>query len=328
MPQGYHHVTQEERCQIYALKSIGMSVREIARTLDRAHSTVIREHKRNSGKRGYRFKQAHRKAALRRQEASRRPTKMTPAFIKLIEERLAYQWSPEQIAGRLKIEGFGISHETIYKHVWAEKRSGGLLYKHLRHRAKPYNKRSEKHAGRGFIANRVDISKRPLVVETKSRIGDWEGDTIVGAQHKGAIVSYVDRHSKYTLLHQVKRRTAALVTEATLKKMTPLPHPVMTITYDNGKEFSFHEKIAKSLNAQCYFARPYHSWERGLNEHTNGLVRQYLPKSETLDKVADSVIEFIENRLNNRPRKSLQYRTPFEVFYGDSNLPPSGALGT
>lgn len=328
MPQGYHHVTQEERCQIYALKSIGMSLRGIARELGRNVTTISKELKRNSGKRGYRYKQAQQKARLRRQEASQQPSKMTPQIIKTVEDCLAQEWSPEQIAGRLKIEGFSISHETIYKHVWANKRSGGLLHKQLRHRAKPYNKRSGKHAGRGHIKNRVDISERPLIVENKSRIGDWEGDTIIGAQHKGAILSYVDRHSKFTLLHKIERKTAALVTAATIEKMKTLPHPVRTITYDNGKEFAAHEKIAESLNTECYFARPYRSCDRGLNEHTNGLVRQYLPKSTTFSKVADSVIEFIENRLNNRPRKSLQYRTPFEVFYGDSNLPASVALRT
>ena len=306
MPQGYHHVTQEERCQIYALKSIGISLRGISRQIGRSISTVSSEINRNSGMRGYRHKQAHEKATSRRSKASRSPIKMTPTFIKLIEDRLACQWSPEQIAGRLAKEGYPVSHETIYKHVWANKKQGGRLYAHLRHRAKPYNKRSGKHAGRGRIVNRVDISERPSIVENKSRIGDWEGDTIVGAKHKGAIVSYVDRHSKYTLLHKVERKTATAVTAATLLKMTSLPHPVMTITYDNGKEFSSHEKIAKELDAQCYFARPYHSWERGLNEHTNGLVRQYLPKSKSFTKVSDSVIQFIENRLNNRPRKSLQ----------------------
>jgi IS30 family transposase len=321
-------VTQEERCQIYAFKSTGMTLRAIAQELGRAHSTIVRELKRNSGKRGYRFKQAQRIAASRRQAVSRAPTKMTPIFIKLIEERLARQWSPEQIAGRLSREGSLISHETIYKHVWADKKSGGTLYKNLRHRAKPYNKRSAGHAGRGHIPGRVDISERPIMVESKSRIGDWEGDTIIGAQHKGAIVSYVDRLSKFTLLQKVERKTAAAITAATLLKMTDLPHPVRTITYDNGKEFSAHQEVAKALNTKCYFARPYHSWERGLNEHTNGLVRQYLPKSNTFSKIADSVITFIENRLNNRPRKSLQYRTPFEVFYGDSRLTPSGALRT
>ena len=184
---------------------------------------------------------------------------MTSIFIKLIEERLTCQWSPEHIAGRLKKEGQIISHETIYKHIWANKKAGGTLYRHLRHRAKPYNKRAAKHAGRGHISNRVDTSKRPLTVEHKSRIGDWEGDTIIGSQHKGAIVSYVERYSKFTLLHKIERKTAALVTAATLMKMANLPHPIMTITYDNGKEFSAHEKIAKDLNAKCYFAIPYRS---------------------------------------------------------------------
>jgi IS30 family transposase len=326
MAAGYHHVTRDIRCQIYALKSIGQSLGQIALIVGRDKSTISREITRNTGGRGYRFKQADEKSRARRSDASRAPKKLTEDMQDTIRARLLEDWSPEQISGRLKLEGKAISHETIYQFIWRDKRAGGKLYKHLRHHGKRYNKRSSGKSGRGCIPERVDITARPAIVETKSRIGDWEGDTIIGAKHKGAIVSYVDRHSKFTLLKKIDRKLAELVTQATVDKMADLPHPVRTITYDNGKEFAAHKDIANALNTSCYFATPYHSWERGLNEHTNGLVRQYLPKSSDFTEVSDDEIQAIENRLNNRPRKVLQYKTPFEVFFAGLNHSSTVAL--
>lgn len=326
MATGYHHVTRDIRCQIYALRSMGQSLGKIALAVDRDKSTISREILRNTGGRGYRFKQADEKAKTRRSNASKALKKLTEDMQDTIREKLLEDWSPDQISGRLKLEGKVISHETIYQFVWRDKHAGGKLYKHLRHRGKRYNKRSSGKAGRGCIPDRVDITARPPIVETKSRIGDWEGDTIIGAKHKGAIVSYVDRHSKFTLLKKIDRKMADLVTQATVDKMVGLPHPVRTITYDNGKEFSAHKDIASALNTSCYFATPYHSWERGLNEHTNGLVRQYLPKSTEFTGVSDDEIKAIENRLNNRPRKVLQYKTPFEVFFAGLNPSSTVAL--
>ena len=326
MATGYHHVTRDIRCQIYALKSMGQSLCKIALAVGRDKSTISREISRNTGGRGYRFKQADEKAKARRSNASKAPKKLTGEMQSTIREKLLEDWSPEQISGRLKLEGKAISHETIYQFVWHDKRSGGKLYKHLRHRGKRYNKRSTGKSGRGCIPDRIDITARPAIVETKSRIGDWEGDTIIGAKHKGAIVSYVERHSKFTLLKKIDRKMADLVTQATVDKMADLPHPVRTITYDNGKEFAAHKDIASALNTSCYFATPYHSWERGLNEHTNGLVRQYLPKSIDFTGVSDDEIQAIEYRLNNRPRKVLQYKTPFEVFFAGLNPSSTVAL--
>ena len=326
MAAGYHHVTRDIRCQIYALKSTGLSLRKIAVSVGKDVSSISREISRNTGGRGYRFNQADNKAIERRSEASHAPKKLRDELKEIIRERLLEDWSPEQISGRLKLEDKAISHETIYQYVWRDKRAGGKLYKHLRHRGKRYNKRSSGKAGRGCIPDRVDIAERPSIVESKSRIGDWEGDTIIGAKHKGAIVSYVDRHSKFTLLKKIDRKMANLVVQATLDKMTDLPHPIRTITYDNGKEFASHKDIASALNTSCYFATPYHSWERGLNEHTNGLVRQYLPKSTEFTGVSDDEIQAIENRLNNRPRKVLEYKTPFEVFFAGLNPSSTVAL--
>jgi len=316
MPKGFHHLTRDLRCQIDALKKMGISQRGIAKIVNISASTVSREIKRNAIISGYCFDQADKKAQERRSRASQTSRKMTPEFIAKIRGKLNEHWSPEQIAGRFKLEGLMISHETIYRYIWDDKQKGGRLFRDLRHHGKRYNKRSSSKPGRGCIPHRVDIKERPAIVELKSRIGDWEGDTIIGANHQGAILSYVDRHSKFTLLKKLDRRTAENVKAATIDKMAELPHQPLTITYDNGKEFSEHLEIGETLDAKCYFATPYHSWERGLNEHTNGLVRQYVPKSSDLQEVSDEKIQKIENHLNNRPRKVLKYRTPFEVFYG------------
>ena len=306
----------EQRCQIYALKST-LTQKQIAEELSISPSTVCRELKRNAGLKGYRFKQAHDKAIERRVNASTTPKRMTPDVIVLVEEMLHAKWSPEQISGRLELDGILISHERIYQHVWADKKAGGNLYKNLRHAGKKYNRRSSGKAGRGCIPNRIDIKERPAVVETKTRLGDWEGDTIIGAQHQGAIVSAVDRKSKFTKLARVANKTAELVTKALKKCFDSLPEKaIRTMTFDNGKEFSMHETITEQTGLDCYFATPYHSWERGLNEHTNGLVRQYFPKSSPLKNLSDKDVQFVEDQLNNRPRKVLGFKTPREIFFG------------
>jgi IS30 family transposase len=239
----------------------------------------------------------------------------------LIKKKLELDWSPEQISGRLELEECFISHESIYRYIREDKKSGGTLYKKLRRQGKKYNKRVSGKAGRGCIPNRVDIENRPAVVEEKSRIGDWEGDTIIGAEHQGAIVSHVDRCSKYTLLAKVPNKTAELVQQASIEQFQSHGFPVLTITYDNGKEFSSHEVISKALNAKCYFAKPYHSWERGLNEHTNGLVRQYLPKKTSFKDVTNEELQSIADKLNHRPRKCLNYLTPFEFLHKELSKP-------
>lgn len=316
MPKGYHHLTYTERCQLYTLKKRGDSVLEIAKFLQVDRSTIYRELQRNRGKRGYRFKQAHHKSVKRRYLASSHSHKMTPDLIVLVESKLRIQWSPEQIAGWLKKQDSSksVSHETIYQHIWDDKKSGGELYKHLRHNGKKYNKKGARRSGRGCIPNRVDIEERPKIVEKKCRIGDWELDTIISKEHKGAIVSMVDRGSKLTKLVLVPTKSADNVTEALIRKLAPVKDFVLTLTADNGKEFAFHETVSQSLQSDFFFAKPYHSWERGLNEHTNGLVRQYFPKSLTFDTITQEQVEEVEKLLNNRPRKVLEYMTPIEAF--------------
>jgi transposase, IS30 family len=238
MPEGYLHLTCEQRCQIFALLKSGHTQAHIARQIGVDPSTISRELARNSGASGYRFGQAHETASGRRHAASSTPRKMTPEVVAVIEEKLTQeQWSPEQISGRLAQEGVAtISHESIYRHVWNDKKDGGNLYLHLRHSGKKYNKRKGRNSGRGLIPNRVDIDQRPAIVATKSRIGDWEGDTIIGAQHRGAILSHVERKSKYTKLVSLPDKTADAVVQASAAVLGPLAHCIKTITYDNGKE--------------------------------------------------------------------------------------------
>ena len=315
MPKSYKHLDLGKRAEIYALLQIGTKISDIAKHIGCHVSTVRRELSRNAGQKGYRYKQANSKATERRSAASRIPKKITPEIKNLIILHIRQEWSPEQIAGRLRKEAVvDVSHETIYKLIRADKKSGGDLYKHLRHRGKKYNKLSPATAGRGCIPNRVDISKRPPEVELKATVGDWEGDTVIGAKQQGAIVSYVDRCSKYTILQVIDQKLADLVTQVTIEAFNKLSFPVNTITYDNGKEFSNHATIATALKANIYFARPYHSWERGLNEHTNGLLRQYLPKGTSFKGLSNTEVQNIAAKLNNRPRKSLGYQTPMEFI--------------
>ncbi len=322
MPVGYHHLTHCERCQINTLLHSGKTQREIARQLGRDPGTISREMSRNRGQRGYRHKQAHGKATFRRREASGVPRKMTPERWEVVADRVREGWSPEQIAGRYRLQGEVMAgREWIYRHIRADRRSGGTLYRHLRRRGKKPNWRGGRHAGRGHIPGRVDIADRPSVVEEKSRIGDWELDTVIGSRHRGALVTSVDRGSKYMVLERIDVKTAAAVTEALRQRMGPFRDRVHTLTADNGKEFAGHQAVSGALGADFYFATPYHSWERGLNEHTNGLVRQYFPKGTDFRMVTESQVRAVEDRINHRPRKVLGYRTPAEVFTG-ALVPP------
>ncbi len=301
----YCHLTSDERSQIYAFLSIGYTQNQIASQLNRSRSTISREISRNSGGRGYRPKQAQEKAEDRRSLLSNTHKKMKGDVVEVIEEKLRLDWSPEQISGWLGRSGIEISHESIYRHVWSDKRQGGDLYTHLRHAGKKYNKRGSGKAGRGCIPNRVDMDERPAVVERKERLGDWEGDTVIGAHHKGAILTLVDRKSKFSLFVNLDGKTSEAVNRAISERFDRLleeyPHfgslaqIARTITFDNGKEFSAHEAITQDTGAQCYFAKPYHSWERGLNEHTNGLLRQYYPKKTDFTNLSDETTQWIED---------------------------------
>jgi IS30 family transposase len=315
MPKGYDHLTYDKRCQIKVLLERGFLQKEIAEDLGVHQSTISREIARNSGGKGYRHKQAQEKMEERRRKKSDQRRKMNPSLSIFVEAKIReLQWSPDQISGRLKLQNVFISHETIYKYIWQDKKQGGDLYKYLRRSGKKYNKRSGKLAGRGLIPNRIGIEHRPEIVNQKIRIGDIEEDTIIGANHKGAIVTIVERVSKFIWLALVDRSTAQNVAEKTIELLAPIKDHLHTITSDNGKEFAEHQQIANTLQIDFYFANPYASWERGLNENSNGLLRQYIPKKTDFSSLTQQDIDKFAFLLNTRPRKSLNYATPLEVL--------------
>ena len=310
----YTQLTREQRYQIYAFMKAGFSQKAIALEIGVHKSTISRELRRNRGKKGYRPKQAHLRAIERRRTANKF-CKMTPQVVVLIEDLVRQEFNPEQVSGFLaRKHKIRISHETIYQHVLNDKATGGDLYRHLRHANKKRKKRYGSHDRRGQVKGRVSIDDRPTVVDTKKRIGDWEIDTIIGKNHKGAMLTVVERKSKFTLIRKLPKKQADLVVEAARDLLSPYQGKVLTITADNGQEFAHHEHIAKQLKANVYFAHPYHSWERGLCENTNGLIRQYFPKKTSFETITDENVVFVMNRLNNRPRKTLGYKNPNEVF--------------
>jgi IS30 family transposase len=313
----YTHLTKEERYQIDHLRGEGFSQVEIAERLDRSPSTVSREIERNKGEREWRACQANEKARTRLIERGKNNARKISqsawefAKIHLIND----QWSPEQIAGLLKLEGCdGISHEAIYQRIYADKKAGGKLFKNLRCQKLRRRRYASNRIRKPKICNRVGIENRPAIVEQRKRIGDWEGDTIIGAACKGAIVSAVDRVSRFTLLAKVETKSAEGVAKILIKKLKPLKELSYTMTLDNGGEFCLHEIISKTLDINIYFATPYCSWERGTNENTNGLVRQYFKKTMNFDKITDSDVQLVAHKLNHRPRKCLGYKTPYEIF--------------
>ncbi len=318
MPQ-YRRITQDDRCQIYALHKQGCCQQQIADHLGVSQSAVSRELSRNRGQRGYRLKQAQAKSVAR-QQVHRRPRKLTSPVRRKIEAKLRQaRWSPEQISGWLKQRKIALSHERIYQMIWQDKRDGGDLWQCLRRRGKRYNKRLHVHSGRGLIPGRIDISQRPVIVQRKRRVGDWEGDTVVGAGHQGGLLTLVERKTQLTKIAHLPRTTAKATSRAAVRKLNTIRQRVHTITFDNGKEFAAHQRIASALQARIYFATPYHAWERGLNENINGLIRDFFPKGTDFSMLTSAEVRTVERLLNNRPRKSLGFRSPQEVFSASLN---------
>lgn len=319
----YTQLTQTQRYQIQALLKAGHSQTDIAQIVGVHKSTICRELQRNSGLRGYRPKQAHQRCLKHR--ASKTRVSIEPAHWRVIRHLLRQDWSPEQVSLWLTEQAdFSASHERIYQYVLADKRAGGTLYKHLRCQ-KQRRKRYGAYSRRGQIPGQISIDRRPAIVDARSRYGDWELDTVIGKHHRQALVTLVERKSKLTLIAKVKRKTAEAVSEAIIRLLKPLTRRVHTLTADNGREFAQHEKIAKALDAKFYFAHPYASWERGLNENTNGLIRQYFPKQHDFTGITQNQIERVMDKLNNRPRKTLGIKTPNQVFFG---IEPTVALAT
>ena len=303
----YTHLSLGERYQIYALIGAEHSINFIARALNRSPSTILREIRRNKSLRGYQVNNAHKKACARR---SNNALSIIANVWDWVTDKLKENWSPQQIAG---VHG-GLSHMSIYRYIWTNKRKGGRLWQCLRRKAKPYRQRLTAET-RGRINDRVSIHERPSIVDARTRIGDWEADTIIGQHHKQAIVTLVERKTGLLKMKRVDNKTAQQVSEAMIELLKPVRLQVKTITSDNGKEFAQHKKVKQKLFSSFFFADAYASWQRGTNENTNGLIREYLPKGCDFRQVSDDEMQDIENKLNNRPRKRLGFKTPMQAFY-------------
>ena len=312
-----HHLTLEERERLARFKAEGKKQAEMARLLERSPSTISRELRRNGQGKDYWPGSANLKAQERRGNRCY-PRKMErPKISQYVRAGLAKYWSPEQIAGRIR-KKFSrqprrhISHQTIY--TWIDQDESREHWEDfLRQRG---HKRSQPEK-RGQIANRVDVAGRPKVVGERRRYGDWEGDTVVGKNHQGGVVTLVERKSRYAMMGKVADLKARTVRHAMKQTLQAIPQPGRkTMTLDNGKEFAEHERLTEQLDLAIYFAKPYAAWQRGTNENTNGLLRQFYPKGTDFLKVRPSALRETQKLLNNRPRKCLGYRTPAEVLRG------------
>ena len=325
----YKHLTQEERYQIHALKRQGIKLGCIAAELCRHRTTISRELKRNASANGYKPAAAH-KQARARQCARRNARQFSEHDWNHVKAYLRLHLSLQQCSGRLKLEGaLCISTECIYQYVYKDRKSAGDLLTYLRCQKVRRKRYASGQERRGVLKNRVGIEHRPAVVDKRRRIGDWEGDTVIGKGHQGVLVTLAERKSRYTLARVLPSRHSTNVSQAVIELLRPHKAQCKTLTFDNGKEFAEHEFIAKALQANVYFAHPYCSWERGLNENHNGLLRQFFPKGRSLLKVDQMEVDEAIYKLNHRPRKCLGYRTPHEVFYGLKMRPiklPSDAL--
>lgn len=312
--RGYTQLTREQRYQIHAMNVLGHTQTEMAEAIGVHKSTVSRELKRNVGRWDYRPGQAHGLALARRRAKGR--VRIGVCTWNRVEALLRLEWSPEQITGRLWQEtGTRVSHEWIYRYVYADKCAGGELYRRLRCQ-KVHRKRYGHHDRRGRVPHRVGIEARPAAAAKRSRLGDWEGDTVVGRRHSGgALLTLVDRKSRYTLISRLQDKTAPRVKRATVRLLRPHPGKRHTLTYDNGMEFTEHTEVAKALKLKTYFARPHAAWQRGTNENTNGLIRQYFPKASDFSVITQAQVRKVMTRLNLRPRKCLGFKTPYEVFF-------------
>jgi IS30 family transposase len=315
----YSHLSIDQRNHLYQLQQEQkLSQRELAKLIGCSQSTICRELQRNKTEQGwYLPDRAQILTDTRRKESKTTFNNVREWTIKEIKTRLKNYHSPEQIAGRLKTEGEEwVSHETIYQMIYQNYQGLGKYQEYLRQGRKKRKKRGSLKGKRGGIPNRVGIEQRPTIAAEKKEIGHWESDTIIGGNHLGVLVTHVDKASKFLVAGLGKNKTSKQMNEVTEELFKPMDkEKIKTFTCDKGKEFSGHEELSKVLSASFYFATPYHSWERGLNEHTNGLLRQFFPKGTNFKIVKPEEVQKAVELINHRPRKCLDYRTPFEVFY-------------
>ena len=311
-------LTSVQRNQIEVLLKTQTSIKNIAFLLETDKSTIYREIKRNGRKRSYSASYAQ-ELSEERKERFGRARKFTPEITKFIKDKITQeQWSPKQIVGYCRINNENmVSHESIYQLIRKDKDAGGTLWTHTRHRLKH---RKRPLGGKITIKNKVSIEQRPSIVDSKERYGDWEIDTIVGKDNKGAIITITERKAGFLLMEKLKDgKNAESLAKAVVNILLPFKDTVHTITSDNGTEFAMHEYISAKLNAKYYFAHPYSSWERGLNEYTNKLIRQYVLKGTNFDLYEDLYIRKIQHKINRRPREKLNFNTPVKLFYASLN---------
>jgi len=308
------HLTREQRYTISCLHKQGCTQKLIAQTIGKDKSVISRELKRNANLKGkYSFLYAQDMAELRK-ERSKKPRKLLPELKKKIISLIEEDFSPQQIEGRLKLKNQPfVSHETIYKIIRKDKIEGGTLYKHTRHKLKH---RKRPVGSQIPIKNRVSIDQRPKIVAEKTRFGDWEFDTIVGENNQGAILTMVERTTAFMMMEKLENgKNAKELTKVAVRLLTAYINSVHTITADNGTEFADHENIAKLLKTKFFFTNPYSSWEKGLIENTNKLIRQYIPKSTNFNDFNDLYVRNIQRKINNRPRANLNFYSPKEIFF-------------
>lgn len=319
----YRHLTMDERNVIYRMQWQGYSDAEIARCLGCHRSTIGRECKRNANVEGrYDPGNAQTRAHSRRRAHLRRPKTGNPRLMEYIAERLRERWSPEQIAGRLAtqppagLEGLSISPTTIYRWIWSDPERAREFRPFLRIASKPRRKPYGKPSRQGQILGKRSIEERPPEANERQRLGDWEGDTMIGKGHRGVVLTCVDRTSRYTIARKVEACASEPVAQQLQQTIRRLPaEKRQSLTLDNGREFARPLELEKKLAVPIYFAHPYHAWERGTNENTNGLLRQYLPKGTDLTQVTPEHLSSYVRQLNHRPRKCLDFQSPLEVFH-------------
>jgi IS30 family transposase len=308
------HLTREQRYTISAMHKQGCIQKMIADTIGKDKSVISRELKRNSNMKGkYSFSYAQESAELRK-ERMKNPRKLLPDLKKKIILMIKEDFSPQQIEGRLKLKNQPfVSHETIYKIIRSDKQEGGNLYKHTRHKLKH---RKRPVGEKIHIKNRVSIDLRPEIVNLRQRFGDWEMDTIVGEDNKGAILTMVERTTAFMLMEKLENgKNAKKLTKVVIRLLIAYANHVHSITTDNGTEFADHENIAKWLKTNFFFTNPYSAWEKGLIENTNKRIRQYIPKKINFNTINNQQIKLIQHKINNRPRKKLNFYSPKEIFF-------------
>jgi IS30 family transposase len=319
----YHHLSEKERYVISHLQ-YSFSMREIARRLGRHHSTISREFKRAKKRHPwttYYYDWSHPLALEGRRQPRHLRRQNNRRLVGYVESKLRLEWSPEEIANRIRIDypdddQMRISHETIYRWVYLDSSVGGTLYKGLRRQRKRRRKQRRYGTGRRFLSGRVSIDQRPDIVATRHRFGDWEGDTVQGRPGTGCLATMVERKSRYLVATKLEDKKAVTLTEKCIKAFGPIPRAMrQTLTLDNGSEFANFKELEKKTRLKVYFAAPYAAWQRGANENSNGLLRQYFPKGIDFRKTDEDAVAEAVKRLNNRPRKCLGYRTPHEVFW-------------